>query len=46
MPIDRIPYDKFREAYLPLITEYSASNPLISPTRLEGERLSNYKILS
>ena len=32
MPIDRIPYDKFREAYLPLITEYLASNPLISPT--------------
>lgn len=31
-PTDRIPYVKFREAYLPLITEYLASNPLISPT--------------
>ena len=31
-PLDRVPYDKFREGYLPLITEYLASNPLISPT--------------
>ena len=31
-PVDRLPYIKFREITLPLITEYLASNPLISPT--------------
>jgi len=31
-PVDRIPYNKFREINLPLITEYLATNPLISPT--------------
>lgn len=31
LEIDRIPYDKFKEQYLPQITQYVSSNPMIPP---------------